>query len=94
MFAVKPQNITEVLEEMKPLDLSGKVVVSIMAGIPLAVLQKGLNGKGMMLYYSLYLAQDNDRLMSIYRCVWLLIIFLFCTSLQILNSCEQCPILP
>lgn len=44
LFAVKPQHTVEVLDEMKRIDLSGKTIISIMAGVPLSVLKKGIKG--------------------------------------------------
>jgi len=45
VFAVKPQSVGEVFREVASVDFSGKLVVSIMAGVPLSVLKKELKGK-------------------------------------------------
>ena len=46
VLAVKPQTLPEVMRELRPLNISGKLVISIAAGRSLAVLQEGL-GHGM-----------------------------------------------
>ena len=45
MLATKPQSCAEVLGELKKFDLTGKLVLSIMAGIPLDVIKQGLGGQ-------------------------------------------------
>merc|ERR1711974_429556 len=47
VFAVKPQYLSPVLESLRPFDFSGKVIVSIMAGVLLKKISSGLNGKDM-----------------------------------------------
>lgn len=42
---MKPQSVSDVLKALSSTDLSNKTVVSIMAGIPLQTLSKGLKGK-------------------------------------------------
>eukprot|EP00029_Vermamoeba_vermiformis_P004595 TRINITY_DN15147_c0_g1_i1.p1 TRINITY_DN15147_c0_g1~~TRINITY_DN15147_c0_g1_i1.p1 ORF type:complete len:265 (-),score=76.01 TRINITY_DN15147_c0_g1_i1:84-878(-) len=44
LFAVKPQQLDSVLEELKGVDMSGKTIISIMAGIPLRVLKSNMTG--------------------------------------------------
>jgi pyrroline-5-carboxylate reductase len=44
LFAVKPQQLDSVLEELKGIDMSGKTIISIMAGIPLRVLKSNMTG--------------------------------------------------
>jgi len=45
VLATKPQSCSEVLAELKQFDLTGKLVLSIMAGTPLDVIKQGLGGQ-------------------------------------------------
>jgi len=45
-FAVKPQSLPTVLDSIASTDLSGKIVISIMAGITIQRLQQNLKGTG------------------------------------------------
>eukprot|EP01125_Pyxidicula_operculata_P016272 TRINITY_DN5578_c0_g1_i1.p1 TRINITY_DN5578_c0_g1~~TRINITY_DN5578_c0_g1_i1.p1 ORF type:complete len:154 (-),score=26.81 TRINITY_DN5578_c0_g1_i1:74-535(-) len=44
VFAVKPQSTKSVLQSMVNLDLSNKIVLSIMAGVPISTLKSGIKG--------------------------------------------------
>jgi len=46
IFAVKPQQLPDVLGVLRGVDLSKKTVISIMAGVPLATLKSSLKGTG------------------------------------------------